>query len=172
MEGDGDEERIPTRPGRALMYTLVSLQGLPHWTIRSGLPAWVPILVADLRLSEAQRAMLLAAWFPGYICSQIPGAVLIQFYGPKLILGLTMVGTCGVFMLLPWLAQLGRSTAASVRIMAACLTVCGFCQGPLIPGQVPDPLTVSAHCGPVPIQLLLPLLYHCRHCSNTALTLP
>lgn len=134
--GNEQEELVPAKPGRALMYTLVSLQGLPHWTIRSGLPAWVPVLVAHMGLSETQRAMLLAAWFPGYIVSQIPGAALIQIYGPKLILGLTMVGTCGVFMLLPWLAQLGRNTAASVRIMAACLTVCGFCQGPLIPGQM------------------------------------
>ena len=56
---------VPTRPGRGMMYALVSLQGFPHWTIRSGLAAWVPILVRDLGLSEADRAMLLAAWFPG-----------------------------------------------------------------------------------------------------------
>ena len=68
-------------------------------------------------------------YFPaGYICSQIPGAALIQAKGPKLILGLTMVGTCGVFMALPLLARLGRTTAASVRIMAGCLTLCGFFQ--------------------------------------------
>eukprot|EP01050_Picozoa_sp_SAG11_P050067 SAG11_NODE_27696_length_330_cov_0.662338_1_plen_56_part_01 len=45
---DTGGELVPTRPGRALMYTLVSLQGFPHWTIRSGLAAWVPILVRDL----------------------------------------------------------------------------------------------------------------------------
>ena len=72
------------------MYAIISLQGLPHceyhvafdrvrhriarspaheplWhtgTIRAGLPAWVPIMVRELGLSEADRAMLLAAWYP------------------------------------------------------------------------------------------------------------
>ena len=35
--------------------------------IRSGIPLWVPMVVQQLGLSEAQRAMLLAAWFPGYV---------------------------------------------------------------------------------------------------------
>jgi sugar phosphate permease len=53
-----------------------------------------------------------------------------------LVGGVSLIGTCGIFMLIPALARLGRSTSASVRIMAACLTVCGFFQGPLIPGQM------------------------------------
>eukprot|EP01046_Picozoa_sp_COSAG06_P057245 COSAG06_NODE_11099_length_1567_cov_0.868529_1_plen_448_part_10 len=142
-------------------------------TIRAGLPAWVPIMVRELGLSEADRAMLLAAWYPcvmpvaasrssanchifqrlisspapsicgctartcsGYLCSQIPSAGLIQTKGAKLIGGLSMIGTCGLFALLPLFARLGRSTAETVRIMAACLTACGFCQGPLMPGQM------------------------------------
>jgi sugar phosphate permease len=72
----------------------------------------------------------------GYLCSQIPGAGLIQKNGAKVIGGLSLIGTCGIFALLPLLARLGRSTAETVRIMAACLTVCGFCQGPLMPGQM------------------------------------
>ena len=73
------------------------------------------------------------------VTSQIPGAALIQAKGVKPVLGLTMVGTCGTFFLLPWLARLGATgttAGVNVRIMAACLTVCGFCQGPLIPGQM------------------------------------
>ena len=73
------------------------------------------------------------------VTSQIPGAALIQAKGVKPVLGLTMVGTCGTFFLLPWLARLGTTgttAGVNVRIMAACLTVCGFCQGPLIPGQM------------------------------------
>ena len=31
------ETMVPTRPGRPLMYALVSLQGLPNWVIRGGL---------------------------------------------------------------------------------------------------------------------------------------
>ena len=84
------EELIPANPGRALMYTMVSFQarasslheplavhwdranlllrraqGFPNWVIREGIASWVPFVVADLGLSEAERAMLMAAWFPG-----------------------------------------------------------------------------------------------------------
>ena len=174
---------VPTRPGRPLMYALVSLQGLPNWVIRGGLAscaiarpqagqpsppgsspsltqsgavrrAGVPIVVADLGLSDADRAMLLAAWFPGYLCSQIPGAALIQGIGPKIVMGLNTAGVCGFFMLLPWLARLGRSTAGSVRIMAACLTVCGFCQVFPLPTLDSSPAPgVSARCPPLTVLL-------------------
>ena len=51
-------------------------------------------LVDAAALSEADRAMLLAAWFPGYLVSQIPGAALIEKIGPKLVMGGNMLGTC------------------------------------------------------------------------------
>jgi MFS family permease len=52
------------------------------------------------------------------------------------VLGANMLGTCGLFCALPLLARLGGGGAArQVRVMAATLTVCGFFQGPLIPGQ-------------------------------------
>ena len=55
--------------------------------IRSGIPSWVPFVVADMGLTDADRALLLAAWFPGYLVSQIPGAALIDRIGPKVALG-------------------------------------------------------------------------------------
>ena len=91
-------------------------------------------MVADMGLSEADRAMLLAAWFPGYLVSQIPGAALIEKIGPKLVMGGNMLGTCGLFLLLPLFVRLAPGSR-QVRIMASTLTVCGFFQGPLIPGQ-------------------------------------
>ena len=48
-----------------------------------------------------------------------------------------MLGTCGLFLLLPAFVKLGGAgqTARQVQIMASTLTLCGFFQGPLIPGQ-------------------------------------
>eukprot|EP01052_Picozoa_sp_SAG31_P038501 SAG31_NODE_5158_length_2710_cov_1.918422_2_plen_447_part_00 len=126
---------VPVGPGRALMYALVSAQGLPNWVIRRGIPSWVPFVARDLGLTRAQSAMLLAAWFPGYMSSQIPAAALIDRVGPKLVLGLNTIGVCGLFMLLPLIARLGATPAARVRLMVGTLTVAGICQGPLIPGQ-------------------------------------
>lgn len=142
------DELVPTKPSRGLMYALVSLQGLPNWTIRGGLPSWIPFVVADMGLGDVERAALLAAWFPGYLITQIPGAALIDRVGPKVVLFGNMLGTCGLFLMLPLLARtLGSdSTARRVRVMASTLTLCGFFQGPLIPGTL-LPLFCSSAIG-------------------------
>lgn len=36
QEQQHGEELVPARPSRAVMYALVSLQGLPNWVIRNG----------------------------------------------------------------------------------------------------------------------------------------
>ena len=152
QEEEDSEELEPVRPGRGLMYTLVGLQGMPNWVIRGGLPSWIPFVVADMSLSVDERAMLLAAWFPGYISSQIPGAALIDRIGPKLVLGLSTTGVCGCFMLLPLIERAagGGSHSLRVRLMASTLTLAGFFQGPLIPGQQvmlsPVGSCTNAHC--------------------------
>lgn len=56
---------VPTNPSRWLMYLLISLHGMPNWMIRGGIFSWVPFVVRELGLSDAQRAMLMGAWFPG-----------------------------------------------------------------------------------------------------------
>lgn len=59
-----EPEPVPVNPGRGLMYVLISLQGMPNWMIRGGIFSWMPFVMRDLGLSEAQRAMLMGAWFP------------------------------------------------------------------------------------------------------------
>lgn len=48
-----------------------------------------------------------------------------------------MLGTCGLFLLLPAFVKIGGGgqTSRQVQIVASTLTICGFFQGPLIPGQ-------------------------------------
>ena len=55
--------------------------------------------------------------------------------GAKKVMGLNLLGTCGAYLLLPFAAALGRTTAAKAYLMAGCLAVAGFCQAPLVPGQ-------------------------------------
>jgi hypothetical protein len=61
---------VPTGPSRGLMYVLISLHGMPNWMIRGGIFSWIPFVMRELGLSEAQRALLMGAWFPG--CKQCP----------------------------------------------------------------------------------------------------
>lgn len=55
--------------------------------------------------------------------------------GAKKVIGLNLLGTCGAYLALPFMASLGRSEAVQVRLMAACLAVAGFFQAPLVAGQ-------------------------------------
>lgn len=127
-------EPVPT-PNRWLMYVLISLHGMPNWMIRGGTYSWIPFVVRDMALTEAQRAMLMGAWFPGYAFAQVPSAALIMRLGAKKVMGLNMLGTCGAFLALPFVASFGGTTAQKARLMASCLAVAGFCQAPLVAGQ-------------------------------------
>ena len=71
------DELVPTKPSRGLMYLLISLHGMPNWMIRGGIFSWMPFVIRDLGLSEAQRALLMGAWFPGYAFAQVPAAALM-----------------------------------------------------------------------------------------------
>jgi hypothetical protein len=134
-EPEEEEELVPTNPSRGLMYILISLHGMPNWMIRGGIFSWMPFVVRELGLSEAQRALLMGAWFPGYAFAQVPAAALIMRIGAKKVIGLNLLGTCGAYLALPFVAALGGSTAMQVRLMAACLAVAGLCQAPLVAGQ-------------------------------------
>jgi MFS family permease len=134
-EPEEEEELVPTNPSRGLMYILISLHGMPNWMIRGGIFSWMPFVVRELGLSEAQRALLMGAWFPGYAFAQMPAAALIMRIGAKKVIGLNLLGTCGAYLALPFVAALGGSTAMQVRLMAACLAVAGLCQAPLVAGQ-------------------------------------
>ena len=136
---------------------------MPNWMIRGGIFSWMPFVMRDMAFSEAQRALLMGACespppppracpgpppallttscragragFPGYAFAQVPAAALIMRIGAKKVMGLNLLGTCGAYLLLPFAAALGPTTAAKAYLMAGCLAVAGFCQAPLVPGQ-------------------------------------
>lgn len=90
-------------------------------------PYIVPFIVADRGYSDAQRAQLLAAFFPGYLLTQIPLGFLAQLWGAKNVLSLNLVGTAAM------LATLPTATAAGARGVWACLFTLGLFQGPFVP---------------------------------------
>ena len=71
---------------------LISSQGVTNWGFRNALPSWLPLLAVSLNLSDAQRALLMSSFFPGYLLTQVPGSWAIQRYGaaqsfPNLLVG-------------------------------------------------------------------------------------
>jgi len=86
--------------------------------------------VQEYGLSEAQRATLLSAFTPGYICAQIPGGLLAGRVGGKAVLtGIAYVMSAAV-------ALLPAAAARSATLAAACLGIVGLAQAPMRPAQV------------------------------------
>ena len=63
---------------RGTMYALLAAQPLTNWVIRGGLPSLIQFVVEEYALADAQKAMLLGAFYPGYLLTQIPSGIAIQ----------------------------------------------------------------------------------------------
>ena len=83
----------------------------------------------ELGYTDAQKAYLLGAFFPGYIASQFPAGILSQLVGGKVMLTANLVGHALFVLLLPSAAALGY------RWLGACLCCIGLVQGPMGPAQ-------------------------------------
>ena len=110
------------------MYALVSGHGLVNHTIRSALPSLIPLLADALRYTEAQRVLLLGAFFPGYILTQLPGGWATQRWGGKFVITVNLYSNAVLFFLTPLAARLG--SAGSV---AALFIALGLSQGSYVP---------------------------------------
>ena len=88
------------------------------------------ILPADVNLTL--RRLLMSAFYPGYLLTQIPAGALAQKYGSKMMLLLNLVGTATCFGCLPLAFA---ASSGGVLLPAALLTIMGLFQGSLIPGE-------------------------------------
>ena len=70
--------------------------------------------------------MLLGAFYPGYLLTQLPAGILIQKVGAKLTLTVNMIGTAMSALLVP--RMLSASTNP-LRKAAIVLTIMGMFQG-------------------------------------------
>ena len=90
---------------RLLFYAMSASAIVTMKTVRASLFTLVPILANNVGLSLPQRALLMAAFFPGYSLSQVPGGVLVQYCGGKHVLTLALGATGALFGLLPALIR-------------------------------------------------------------------
>ena len=80
-------------------------------------------------LGEHQAALLMAAFYPGYVLTQIPTGALAQKHGAKVLLLVCLVGTAVCFGGLPF----AFGPAAGMLLPAALLTTMGNTQHPAAP---------------------------------------
>ena len=116
---------------RFVMPALLSFQPTTNWIIRNAINTLIPFICREQGFSEDQRAMLLAAFYPGYVGAHIPGGILVQHLGGKVMLSANMIGSALICALLPLAARVKLSLRAPA--FAALLAALGVMQGPLIP---------------------------------------
>jgi sugar phosphate permease len=111
---------------RFVQYTLLFGAITPLKVLRASVPSFVPLLVSEFGFTQAQTAVLLSGFFPGYMCSMVPGAAITAACGAKAVMTAAMAGSAAIFYLMPTVAQ--RYGAGALSIL---LTVLGVIQGPL-----------------------------------------
>lgn len=115
---------------RKLVYTMLSGQLLCNFSIRYMLAPLASVFIsAEYGYSEAQKAALLGAFFPGYMVTQFPAGVLAQTVGGKGVLTANLLGHAAMLLALPAAARRGH------RWVWCCLCAIGLAQGPMGPAQ-------------------------------------
>jgi sugar phosphate permease len=123
---------LPGFAGRVRMYVMligyVACFKIPRFAINT----LIPFVVRDMGLPTSLTPTLLAAFHPGYICSQIPGAAVVRRSGPKYLATLQLAG-CAVFMAaMPWAGNI-KSRGVAVASLSALMACLGVVQGPMSP---------------------------------------
>ena len=116
-------------PARLSMYSLLVVAQVLNWFTRVGMPQLIPFIVSDMVLSEAQRALLMGAFFPPYVAMQIPAAMLERYTGAKAIIVGNLVGLGGCLLAMPAAAR------HSVQLLALLQGGMGFFAAFLFPIQ-------------------------------------
>lgn len=108
----------------------MALQAFANYVTRGSLAPMIQYIVADLAMNDAQKAVLLGAFFPIFTPFQVVAGPLTQLFGGKRLLTLNLGGMAALLMLLPTCSR-ARGTGA----MSACLAAIGVCQAVLVPAQ-------------------------------------
>ena len=121
--------KATSRRQRFFVYGLIGGQHLVNLLVRFALPFFVPFLVQEFGISDAERAAVLAAFTPGYVCTQIPAAPIISRWGAKPVLVANNLGLPLLLLALPTAARI------SSRALWLAVTLIGALQGPFIAAQ-------------------------------------
>jgi hypothetical protein len=68
---------------RAVMYAMIGLCQMCNYVVRQALPSLIPLIAAAAGYSAAERALLLASFFPGYLATQVRPQRKLYRVGPK-----------------------------------------------------------------------------------------
>ena len=87
LEGTQLEAKTRVDPGRrAFVLGLIFIAYLFCYVDRMVMSTTIPYIGKALHLSKTAMGMAMSAFFLGYTAFQIPGGILVDKYGPRLIM--------------------------------------------------------------------------------------
>ena len=146
----------------AFLYGMMGSCILVTKSTRATLPSLLPLLCRAEGFGDAQQALLMSAFYPGYLLTQIPAGYFAQRFGAKLMLSANLVGTAGCFGFLPVAVRAAQQRGGGGMLLpAALLATMGLFQGALIPGEAAVHQTWLPKNAWRPFILQLMFLCHC-----------
>jgi hypothetical protein len=112
---------------RHVMYGLLGTAYGMNILARFSVGFLAPAAAAAHGFSEREAAILLGAFFPGYVLAMMPASFAIRALGEKAAVAANLLGTGAAFLVMPAAARIGALP------LAACLSLMGAVQGCIVP---------------------------------------
>ena len=80
-----------TRAYRWVILTLVVLTWVTTYLIRLTWPPLIPVVVPILHMKMSQAGAYMSTLYLGYVITQIPGGILADRFGARIILGVSLI---------------------------------------------------------------------------------
>jgi MFS family permease len=89
-------------------------------------------MAKEMGWDASQKSLIMSSFFSGYLMTQIPGGMLAQRVGAKIVLAVAVTGSAICFGLIPFANSLDQ-VSGGLTLQSACLFFQGIFQGPIIP---------------------------------------
>ena len=99
------------------MFLIVFSGIMLCYTLRVNMSVAVEKMKDELNWSETQKGLILSSFYIGYTFGQLPASILGQYYGAKLIFGLSVLIPSTLTLLVPMACRYSFGTALLIRIV-------------------------------------------------------
>ena len=125
---------------RRLVCYMISAVTLMFHLVRNAPGVLVLFMAEEGALVDTlpKKAQFMGGFYIGYITTQLPGAALARAFGGKAVLQASIFGCAAAVAMAPWALRAAAAAMPDLpgsAVLAACMTLCGICQGPSLPAQ-------------------------------------
>ena len=114
------------------MVLMLCGHSMVNYIPRRAFKLLIELIAKQHALSEGARAMLMSAWTPGYLLTQIPAGWVLSRFSAKHFVTLQVLASSALLLLLPAAAAMKGVRVGAISVVLFAL---GLVHGPLLPVQ-------------------------------------